>query len=337
MVADEVSTTRMSGEEKDFKVEELRGPLVDKFVKANRQTYTDGVVRIWPSGATMTRDFPNHIARIRRLAVRPDDVWIVTHPKCGTTWTQEMVWLLLNNLDYRTARTVPQYVRSPFMEFGCRDPPSERAELQIGDAVQDVENLKSPRCIKTHLYPQLLPQQIWTVKPKLIYVARNPKDVVVSWYHHHRLLNGYTGSCEEFVEAFMGGIVEFGPFWEHVLEFWKIRDEPNVLFNTYEEMKKDLAGVILRTAKFLNCTLDSDQLKDLCEHLSFESMRNNPCVVNQDDLNLRKHRDVIGDVQPLIRKGKVGGWKEDMTPYLANEMDRWTMEKLKGTDFVVPS
>ena len=35
----------------------------------------------------------------------PRDVWVVTPPKCGTTWTQEMVWLLANELEYEGAKT----------------------------------------------------------------------------------------------------------------------------------------------------------------------------------------------------------------------------------------
>lgn len=60
-----------------------------------------------------------------------------------------------------------------------------------------------PRCIKSHLPPELLPKQIWTVKPKVVYVARNPKDAVVSYYHHHRLWNGYQGTFEHFFQAFI--------------------------------------------------------------------------------------------------------------------------------------
>jgi len=39
--------------------------------------------------------------------------------------------------------------------------------------------------------------------PQIIYVARDAKDVAVSYYHHNRLMNGYTGSCEDFIEAFL--------------------------------------------------------------------------------------------------------------------------------------
>jgi hypothetical protein len=44
-----------------------------------------------------------------------------------------------------------------------------RTENNIGDTVQKVEMLQSPRCIKSHLPLQLLPEQLWTVKPKAKY------------------------------------------------------------------------------------------------------------------------------------------------------------------------
>ena len=43
---------------------------------------------------------------IRELEVRSDDVWVSSFPKCGTTWTQEMVWNILNNIDLDTAKSV---------------------------------------------------------------------------------------------------------------------------------------------------------------------------------------------------------------------------------------
>ena len=44
--------------------------------------------------------------QIREMEVRSDDVWISSFPKCGTTWTQEMVWNIVNNMDLDTAKSV---------------------------------------------------------------------------------------------------------------------------------------------------------------------------------------------------------------------------------------
>ena len=51
--------------------------------------------------------------------------------------------------------------------------------------------------------------------PQIIYVARDAKDVAVSYYHHYRLMNGYTGSCEDFIEAFLAEIGKIYDLW-----FW---------------------------------------------------------------------------------------------------------------------
>ena len=49
--------------------------------------------------------------------------------------------------------------------------------------------------------------------PQIIYVARDAKYVAVSYYHHYRLMNGYTGSCEDFIEAFLAEIGRTYALW----------------------------------------------------------------------------------------------------------------------------
>ncbi|KAB7502996.1 Sulfotransferase family cytosolic 1B member 1 [Armadillidium nasatum] len=34
---------------------------------------------------------------------RPSDTWVLSFPKTGTTWTQEMVWCILNDLESKEA------------------------------------------------------------------------------------------------------------------------------------------------------------------------------------------------------------------------------------------
>ncbi|PNF29575.1 hypothetical protein B7P43_G01904 [Cryptotermes secundus] len=297
----------MQEKSQDFRYEVLEGPLVERFRAANQTFEGDGIIKVWPPGCAMFAEYRNYADRVRRLAVREDDVWVVTYPKSGTTWMQEMVWLLVNNLDYKTARSILQTERSPYLETGCLVKEAARTKANIRDSVREVEMLKSPRCIKTHLPLQMLPEQLWTVRPKIIYVARDAKDVAVSYYNHHRLFFGYAGSSEDFFEALVIALT---------------------------------VGVCLgtRTADFLNCTLNSEEMKQLCDHLSFESMKNNPSVSHEIEVaKLRgMQTNINGEIQPFMRKGKVGSWKQDITPETEKKLNLCTKMKLADTDYVLP-
>ena len=50
--------------------------------------YKNGFVRLQPSGVVMPREFASFQKMIAEFRVRPDDVWVASFPKCGTTWTQ---------------------------------------------------------------------------------------------------------------------------------------------------------------------------------------------------------------------------------------------------------
>ncbi|KAG0418467.1 hypothetical protein HPB47_004815 [Ixodes persulcatus] len=77
---------------------------------------------------------------------------------------------------------------------------------------------------------------------KYIYVARNPYDCCVSFFNHFKHFPVYRfedGTFEEFFELFMRGEVDFGSYFYHLLSWYGHRDEPNVLFMTYEDLKQD--------------------------------------------------------------------------------------------------
>lgn len=75
-------------------------------------------------------------------------------------------------------------------------------------SMEIVKLAKSPRTIQSHLPWNLLPKEIrdGLKKPKIIYVARNPKDICVSFYHHRVLIEGYLGTIDEFVEEFIADL-----------------------------------------------------------------------------------------------------------------------------------
>lgn len=105
---------------------------------------------------------------------------------------------------------------------------------------QSLPNVKSPRFIKTHFPLSLLPPSVIEKQAKIIYVARHPKDVVVSYYHLLRLYRniGYVGDFSKFWNYFERNSLLWSPYYEHVKEGWEHRFTPNVLFMFYEDMSK---------------------------------------------------------------------------------------------------
>ena len=75
-----------------------------------------GYVEIGPEKWILPYSFLNSADKIYNFQARSDDVWVVTFPRSGTTWTQEMVWLICNDLDYKTAKTITLNERFPFFE-----------------------------------------------------------------------------------------------------------------------------------------------------------------------------------------------------------------------------
>lgn len=216
--------------------------------------------------------FKKYMEQIENFEVRADDVWSVTFAKAGSTWSQEMIWLLNNNLNFEKAKKKSLQERFPFLEY------DSVAELLYSNFLKKAKDLPSPRHLKSHLSAGLLPKQIWTVKPKIIYVARGVKDLAISYYHHYVHMQGYKGTLDDFLEAFLEDKIFLAPYHGHVKDFWYLQNEENVLFLTYEEMKTDLMAVLKKTAKFLGKTYSDEDFKKLESHLTFDSMKVNKSV-----------------------------------------------------------
>ncbi|KAK7169725.1 hypothetical protein R3I94_000078 [Phoxinus phoxinus] len=246
-------------------------------------------------GHMHTQDSLNYAAN---FTFQDTDTVIVTYPKSGTTWMQEILTLVLSKGDPTIAQTQPNWARAPWLEqYYCPD------VLKFSTG---------PRIITTHLPYHLLAPALKQSNAKVIYVARNLKDVAVSYYHFHKMANFLPdpGSFPEFLNAFLKGTVHYGSWFEHV-KGWTdhSKDIQNFLYITYEEMWQDLHGALQTVSRFMRCPLAEDELMLAQKYCSFNSMKENAMVnytlIPQEIMDHSKGK--------FMRKGKVGDWRNILT------------------------
>ncbi|XP_063864857.1 sulfotransferase 1E1-like isoform X1 [Scylla paramamosain] len=336
----EMSKQLLSGHTyEELKEEELKALDLDHF--------DHGVVRIQPEGWLYPGTAPIYLDKLYNMEFRSDDVIVKTFPKCGTTWMQEIVWTMLHNpnldnpkadeflwirsedisldmmFDVETFKgQPPNYYLKKFNET-C---PGKKWEE--GLSLQLAEVAKSPRVIKSHFPLSLYPDDILD-RIKVVYVTRNPKDMIVSYSYFFEALKVFpvVSSMEETQKKLMTGQILYGPYWSHVKQAWQKRHHPNLHFVFYEDMKADIMSELRKLNEFLGTQLSEEKLEAIAQYTSFSSMkaRGEPL---QDDVF---HKENKSDVK-FFRKGKTGDWKNHFTPELQKKMDHWIKENIADTD-----
>ncbi|GIX71489.1 sulfotransferase 1C2 [Caerostris extrusa] len=192
-------------------------------------------------------------------------------------------------------------------------------------------------------------------------------DCLVSFYHHTKNIVGYkfkNGKFDDYFELFMEGKVDFGDYYDCLLSWYVHRNDPNVLFITYEQLKKDTRTYVMKIAEFMGQKykdmLENDEqlLNDVIKYSSFNFMKetlnrdvaelaalpkdtilNHPDIPQgMKDLLVGKDEDGPGffDSDPnsitFVRKGIVGDWRNYLSPEQNQRMDERFRERTKGTD-----
>ena len=224
----------------------------------------------------------------------PDDIFVASYPKSGTTWLQYIVYLLIRRRPIGPDESLTDCF--PHLE-------------EVG--ARAVERMPGPRLIKTHLALDMAPR---SRTARYIVIARNPFDCAVSFFHHTQGFPGHydfaEGTFAEYFEVFIAGEVDFGDYFDHLLSWLAVANDDNVLFLTYESLKQAPRETIARIAAFLGETAqasiaDASALDRLVEESSLDAMRRD----QQRWSSLRPEW-----ATPFVRKGEIGGWRSVLTP-----------------------
>ena len=176
----------------------------------------------------------------------PTDVIISPYGKCGTTMLQQMFHTLRTGGDmdfHDISRVVPWIEMSPVLGVDLNAP--QRAH---------------PRGFKSHLGYDRIPRGA-----RYVVSLRDPKD---SFFSMYRFMEGWfmepeAVPIEDFFEGWVRGRGPEGKgYFDHLLSWWAVREEANVLLFAYRKVVADRAAHIRRLADFAGIPLD-DELLDL--------------------------------------------------------------------------
>ncbi|MCP2731108.1 sulfotransferase domain-containing protein [Symplocastrum sp. BBK-W-15] len=253
------------------------------------------------------------------------DVVISSAAKQGTTWMQNIVHQLRTGGDADFEDINEECPRPEFVEYPGQED-RERLERWENGVFK-----KYPfRAIKTHAVPPKLP---FEPQVKYIIPVRNGKDSLVSFYYYRN------NTTEEFRELWGGRpfpFPSFDVFFDCYLHQWRsywncinawlpYRHSENVLFIHYADLKRDLEGNLNRIANFLDLEISSGQWLSIIEKCGFQWMRDNSHKFESRVIPLNIP---ILNKGGMIRKGKVGDYRDLFTPEQEIEWDTLHQEML---------
>jgi len=225
----------------------------------------------------------------RNLIVYRDDVFIVSYPKSGNTWTR----FLIANLVY------PE--KNPdFSNINDLLPDPEAVSKR------DLERAVRPRFLKSHQYfdPRF---------QKVIYIVRDPRDVVLSEYHfdvkRRAIAEDYP--LPQFVSRFVRGEVNHpnGTWGENAATwFYTRRGDTRFLLVKYEDLQSRALEEMGKIASFLGVPADRERVAFAIEQSSAERMRE----LEKKQAHLWSSTRETRKDKPFVRSAKVGGWKAEL-------------------------
>lgn len=268
---------------------------------------------------------PKFLRSLDSLTIRSNDLFICSYPRSGTTWTEEIVSAIASKMD------------NEFMSKPVHD---RVIHLEVGRTFGQnryLKSLKSPRILSTHLPYSHCPEQLKSLKCKVIYILRNPKDQAVSYYHFHHTAM-YLGSKEwpfdQFIQFYLKGIMCYGSWFDHVAGWLTAAIEypESILVISYEELQVNLPSMIKLIASFLDTQLTDEVIHSIVKHCQFNSMKNNPAA-NREETPLSD----IFKASKFMRKGLIGDWKNYFNQIQRKLIDETFNSKLGHFKLNLPS
>ncbi|XP_031130121.1 cytosolic sulfotransferase 15-like [Ipomoea triloba] len=219
---------------------------------------------------------PRYIPIIHRVLAefnpRPSDVILSSFPKTGTTWLKSLLYSIINRSSLHSLVNNNPHDLVPCLEVQVY------GDQESSDSPTHLSSEDTTTLFHTHIPYQLLGKTLESSGCRVVYVARNPKDTLNSFWHFAnkwKMAEEAPWELEEAVEKFLRGTVPYGPYYEHVLGYRmaSLKNPSKIFFITYEELKDDTKTHVKRLAEFLGCPFaeeDDKGVEEIVKCCSFE-------------------------------------------------------------------
>jgi len=208
------------------------------------------------------------VEKLRSIELKDGDIFIASWPKSGTTWTQAIIAHLIasDRSTWNHASEITPFfdVQSSWQEIDNR--------LEPAANIQNFFQKRGRRAWNTHMLWSLIPK---SSVAKYIYLIRDQRDAVLSFWYHLRNQRGaggdYQGTADEFAIEASRGKLPYSSWARHVADWSKAISDERVLFIRYENLKSDLSGCIHKIANHIGVTTVDPNI--VAKYTSFEAMR----------------------------------------------------------------
>jgi hypothetical protein len=263
-------------------------------------------------------------ARWNGFKFRDDDIVISTPPKAGTTWMQTLCEMLVfDDVELRQ----PLASISPWLDMQTND---------LGRVVTALEAQQHRRVIKTHTPLDGVP---FVEGVTYVCVARDPRDIAVSFQHHWSNLDHEAFIAARARAVGLGDLEELGPppflpddaleqfrMWvdaapgtfigpalsdvlHHVQTFWDRRHLPGVGLFHYNDLMVDLPAQVRRLADLLSVDPSEERISEFCAAATFANMK-----ARADELAPDSHNRIWRSNSDFFHRGTTGQWRELISP-----------------------
>ncbi|KAJ4825473.1 Cytosolic sulfotransferase 15 [Turnera subulata] len=266
----------------------------------------------------------------KHFRARDTDVVLASIPKSGTTWLKALAFSIMNRKHFPVfSDHHPLLVSNPhdlvsFFEY----------KLYAGNQVPELSELSEPRLFATHIPFPSLQESIKKSSCRIIYICRNPLDTFVSSWIYSNKLRPETlppVPLEDAFQKYCKGVIGFGPFWDHMLGYWKesLERPDKVLFLKYDDLKQDITSHLKKTATFLGCPFSVEEeregvIEGIAKLCSFENLKD--LEVNKSGKSIKNFEN-----KHLFRKAETGDWVNYLPPSMARKLAQVMKDKLGGS------